>query len=590
NPNLPIVTITACPSIAKEGSTTEKGLFIVTRAGNTDSDLVVQYTLCGTARNGTDCAWLTGSGYSVYGGSLTMKAGVTQITMPVIGKVDAAFENPETITVVFKTNAAYNVGYPMSATVTLYDAQSTVPSPNAAPSAASQTVELNEDTAVDIQLLGSDPEGKGLSFALVEGPAHGVLSGMPPRLVFTPAADFCGTDHFSFKVNDGEMDSASATVSLHVHPVNDAPLAYDSVWTTEEDTPVQVTLAYSDAEGDSLLCRIVDAPKNGRLEGSIPNLIYIPNPNFFGMDTFSFEVYDGQATPVVATVQVSVQSVNDAPRALNQQLQIQENTSLAVRLQASDPDQDPLHFFLVSAPANGHLTAEGTEWVYTPKPGFIGADQFAFKASDGQADSAVATVQITVERCLTGAGALLLFEGNTEDSTGNHPAAALLGGAFVEANALRIRQAGDGARMSLTMPNVCIPGKTKAIRLEARLYLNGYVGYGVGTYPLLRLQRAWNAQLLFRQDKWSTSASCLGGASTSIASASLLKTGLSLHEWHHLVIELNQEGYMLFVDGAIIATVASQDLRLWPETGTVSLEMGNFDGWIDDVLVRNLTD
>ena len=56
-------------------------------------------------------------------------------------------------------------------------------------------------------------------------PAKGALSGTPPNLKYTPAADYYGADSFTFIANDGSLNSAPATISITVSPVNDAPLA-----------------------------------------------------------------------------------------------------------------------------------------------------------------------------------------------------------------------------------------------------------------------------------------------------------------------------------------------------------------------------
>ena len=58
---------------------------------------------------------------------------------------------------------------------------------------------------------------------MVTGPSHGTLSGTAPNLTYTPAANYNGSDSFTFKANDGGLDSTPATVSINVSAVNDAP-------------------------------------------------------------------------------------------------------------------------------------------------------------------------------------------------------------------------------------------------------------------------------------------------------------------------------------------------------------------------------
>ena len=80
---------------------------------------------------------------------------------------------------------------------------------NDAPVAVAQSVTTAEDTALPITLAGTDVEGGALTYAIVTAPANGTLSGTAPNLTYTPAANYNGADSFTFKVNDGTVDSGS---------------------------------------------------------------------------------------------------------------------------------------------------------------------------------------------------------------------------------------------------------------------------------------------------------------------------------------------------------------------------------------------
>jgi Family of unknown function (DUF6288)/Bacterial Ig domain/Divergent InlB B-repeat domain/Bacterial Ig-like domain/HEAT repeats len=96
---------------------------------------------------------------------------------------------------------------------------------NTPPVANAQSVTTAEDTAKAITLIGSDVDGDALTYTIVTQPAHGTLSGTGASRTYTPAANYNGADSFTFKVNDGTVDSAVATVSITVTAVNDAPVA-----------------------------------------------------------------------------------------------------------------------------------------------------------------------------------------------------------------------------------------------------------------------------------------------------------------------------------------------------------------------------
>jgi PKD repeat protein len=96
---------------------------------------------------------------------------------------------------------------------------------NSAPIADDQSLTTGENTPLAITLTARDPESDPLTFSIVTQPAHGVLSGIAPDIVYTPGLDFVGVDSFTFKANDGELDSNVATVAIEVLLVNSAPVA-----------------------------------------------------------------------------------------------------------------------------------------------------------------------------------------------------------------------------------------------------------------------------------------------------------------------------------------------------------------------------
>ena len=127
-----------------------------------------------------------------------------------------------------------------------------ITSVNDAPTANSATVNTNEDTPVGITLTGSDVEPGPLTFGIVNQPVHGTLSGSLPNLTYTPAANYNGPDAFVFKVTDSNGASDPAIIHIEVAAVNDAPTASNVSVGTNQDTPVTVSIAAGDADGDSL--------------------------------------------------------------------------------------------------------------------------------------------------------------------------------------------------------------------------------------------------------------------------------------------------------------------------------------------------
>ncbi len=267
---------------------------------------------------------------------------------------------------------------------------------NAPPTATAQSVTTIEDTAKAITLTGTDPDGDPLTYSIVAQPAHGTLSGTAPNVSYLPATNYFGPDSFTFRVNDGATNSASATVTITVTPVNDAPTANTQSVTTAEDTAKAITLTGADPDGDPLTYSIVTQPAHGTLSGTAPNLSYLPATNYFGSDSFTFRVNDGSLNSAAAMVSITITPVNDAPTANPQTVSTPEDTPRAITLTGSDPEDSPLTYTIVTQPAHGSLSGSPPNVTYTPNAAYSGADNFAFKVNDGSLDSAMATVTISV--------------------------------------------------------------------------------------------------------------------------------------------------------------------------------------------------
>ena len=286
-----------------------------------------------------------------------------------------------------------NDGFADSAPVTV---GITVTPVNDAPVASAQSVSTPEDTSKAITLAGTDVDGNALTYSVVVSPAHGTLSGSAPSLTYIPATNYSGSDSFTFKVNDGTVDSASATVAISVIAGNDVPVAIAQSVSTAEDVARAITLAASDADGNALTYAIVTSPAHGTLSGTAPNVTYRPATNYNGSDSFTFKANDGTVDSLAATVSITVTPVNDAPVASGQSLATDKNVAKAVTLAATDVDGDTLTFSVVTQPTKGTLSGTVPNLTYTPNNNVTGTDSFTFKANDGTVDSAVATIAINI--------------------------------------------------------------------------------------------------------------------------------------------------------------------------------------------------
>ena len=258
-----------------------------------------------------------------------------------------------------------------------------------------------EDTPVAIVLSASDKDANPLTYSIVSGPAKGTLSGTAPNLTYTPAADFSGTDSFTFKANDGTADSTTATVSIVVTAVNDVPVAVAKSATTAESTPVAIILTASDKDANPLTYSIVSSPAKGTLSGTAPNLTYTPAADFSGTDSFTFKANDGTVDSNTATVSIVVTasaSQNHAPvfTANPISMTVTQGTPMTGSLQASDPDTgDSITFSKVSGPDWLQISATGVLSGTAP-PATGASSQFTVRATDMAGDAADAILLIGI--------------------------------------------------------------------------------------------------------------------------------------------------------------------------------------------------
>ncbi|HEY9089439.1 MAG TPA: Ig-like domain-containing protein [Anaerolineaceae bacterium] len=286
---------------------------------------------------------------------------------------------------------------------------------NDAPVANAGTLTVAEDTPGAITMTGTDIETPAsLTFAVVNAPLHGTLSGTQPNLTYTPALNYFGSDSFTFRATDpGLLNSAPVTISITITAVNDAPLAVaDPAYTTAEDTPLTITAPGvlnndSDVDNTTLHAVISGAPAHGTLTlNDNGSFTYTPSLNYNGVDTFRYFANDGQVnSPDVAIATINVTAVNDAPVAVTESYTTAEDTPLnlaasggvSVLTNDSDVDGDSLNAVLVANAGHGTVTmpANGL-FTYTPAANYFGPDSFTYRASDGGAQSNIVTVNLTV--------------------------------------------------------------------------------------------------------------------------------------------------------------------------------------------------
>jgi hypothetical protein len=174
----------------------------------------------------------------------------------------------------------------------------------------------DEDTPINIYYLlynDTDPQLDTIVITEITQPAHGMAVLEDDQTVtYTPSMNWSGEDTFTYHATDNNGNCGTATVTVTVNPINDAPVADAQNLTTNEDIPLAVTLTGSDVEDDELGYLIFDGPAHGTLsEIDGDQLSYVPAGNFSGADSFTVQAWDGQDLSEPATIAINVVAVSD---------------------------------------------------------------------------------------------------------------------------------------------------------------------------------------------------------------------------------------------------------------------------------------
>ena len=211
----------------------------------------------------------------------------------------------------------------LNVTINQNQNQNHIPVANSQP-----TIVVDEDSSKNVipTLTATDVDGDTLTFDVFSGSAgattHGYLElvddGTKQNYLYTPDEDYFGPDSFSFTVSDGDDVSVSVTINIEVTgDGNHAPVANtQALITVDENSSKNVipTLTATDVDGDTLIFDVISgsagATTHGYLElgddGTKQNYLYTPDEDYFGPDSFSFTVSDGDDVSISVTINIEV--------------------------------------------------------------------------------------------------------------------------------------------------------------------------------------------------------------------------------------------------------------------------------------------
>ena len=302
-------------------------------------------------------------------------------------------------------------GSSVTATVTV-----TINAVNDAPVATNDMASTAEDTAVSINVASNDSDidtGDSVdtgSLAVVTGPSDGSAVVSAGEILYTPDANFNGSDSFTYTIDDSTgATSNTATVIVNVTSVNDLPTASDDSTSTDEDNAVNISVLTNDSDLDGTLdatsVTIMTDATNGSTSVDVVSgvVTYTPNSNYNGNDSFTYVVQDDSSgTSNAATVSITVNAVNDAPVAVADTAVLLEDTAHTINAKGNDSDVDnvnaDLTLVVVDTPTQGNVVINSGAFVYTPDADFNGNDSFTYKLTDpDNAESNTVTVTLTIQ-------------------------------------------------------------------------------------------------------------------------------------------------------------------------------------------------
>lgn len=232
------------------------------------------------------------------------------------------------------------------------------------------------------------------------------------HLTFEPASNWSGTTSFGWQATDGSLSSPMVSAQLTFAAVNDDPVIAEGDsgdYATDEDNSLSVTLNISDVDNTELTTAALLQPLHGSLEINNATVIYTPDQDYYGTDSYTVQVLDGAGGTAQHAFSVTVASVNDDPaieqgNAVN--LTIDEDntpTAFALQLNASDVEDgtaNTLVWSLQSAATHGTASVLGTgpspAIDYTPNADYNGTDSFVARVTDSHGGHADFTVNLTI--------------------------------------------------------------------------------------------------------------------------------------------------------------------------------------------------
>ncbi|WP_416435533.1 tandem-95 repeat protein [Priestia megaterium] len=262
------------------------------------------------------------------------------------------------------------------------------------------TVRTEENQSVNDQVSARDQLNRPLTYTLKTPPLYGTaIVNQDGTFIYTPTPGVSGIDQFDVLIQNDQGDQAIAPVIVIINPAQSTITLEDVTVQTQQNVSVSGIVIATDSLGRPLRFSLNLPPLNGTVRiNPDGTFTYTPNPQFFGIDSFTILVQNDRGNSAIGIVRVVVQENQDIITVTPLTVRGQANQPVTGQVTATDTLGRPLTYQVNNLPSNGTIifNANGT-FIYTPNMGFTGIDSFTVLVQNDLGQFATSSVNVVVE-------------------------------------------------------------------------------------------------------------------------------------------------------------------------------------------------
>lgn len=260
-------------------------------------------------------------------------------------------------------------------------------------------ITVNEDNNISLVFSYTDGDGDTVVATEYQAPSNGNISINETTIIYTPALNFFGSDTFILSLSDGHGYTTNQTISVTIESINDEPIItiVSIIDDAVEDTQYNLEFSFSDVDGDIVTASIHTEASHGSVSINGTMIIYTPDENYNGSDSFVITMTDNAGYSTTKTISLNIESVNDIPViTIDSTITIDEDNHISLTFNIADVEDEALTLVLETNANNGEVTIDATYVTYTPSENFYGDDTFTLSVTDSNGAKVTKTIAVTI--------------------------------------------------------------------------------------------------------------------------------------------------------------------------------------------------